>query len=316
MRLPDSTNWLLDRLSVEAVGLISNDRAYAARHGIDGRISLRCIAHHPAGYVRSKYPGSSKYPPYYIMMCVFIVIEMTCDPHPDALVNINIGFINRLRDKVRLRMEQVPLVDVLFVPTLRNAEPEEIVFCVITEDQPNPRLMRAREYAKEINAKRQAPDRRDPIIKPINLAHEDRPRDVFHWWSREFLTGQLAINDLDWIFPVFEEDLKLVLVELKKSSIKEWWPYERDMPNFLLLNAVARALGACKTIIVHFKPEERDVIHVFELLNLAEPNPSARGGRLTLKETSVASQLIQVIKRYQTDTGLRLGWHGPLRRES
>jgi hypothetical protein len=113
------------------------------------------------------------------------------------------------------------------------------------------------EYAERVNRRRAPPNEQDPPRKEVKKS----VNDVLAWWSQQFLSPQMAVNDVDVLHGLREGGTPLLL-ELKRSNVKGWLPYLEDVANFVLLRSLADQ-GGCGTVIVRYHDDEVGVADLF-----------------------------------------------------
>jgi hypothetical protein len=98
-------------------------------------------------------------------------------------------------------------------------------------------LLDPSDYALRLNERRSPPEHKDPPMKVINRSLND----PFQRWTRGYLSGQLAINDLDAIARVELSRRTTALLEIKRTRDNTpWTPYLKDVPNYMLVRAATR----------------------------------------------------------------------------
>ena len=87
--------------------------------------------------------------------------------------------------------------------------------------------------------------------KPLNTG---KTKDLLHLWSRELLSSELIVNDIDALC-FTGPDKPLTLVEIKRSGVIPWEPYAADASNYALLRALSTGAGSdVFDLTIHYDP--------------------------------------------------------------
>jgi hypothetical protein len=85
--------------------------------------------------------------------------------------------------------------------------------------------------------------------KPLNTG---RVNDPLHAWSREHLSSNLVVNDIDALC-FTGRDGPIGLVEIKRSGHTPWKPYGADAKNYALARALAlHSSGDMHDFVLHY----------------------------------------------------------------
>lgn len=85
--------------------------------------------------------------------------------------------------------------------------------------------------------------------KPLNTG---RVNDHLHAWSREHLSSDLVVNDVDALC-FTGRDAPIGLVEIKRSGYTPWKPYGADARNYALLRSLTlHSSGDMHDLVIHY----------------------------------------------------------------
>lgn len=87
------------------------------------------------------------------------------------------------------------------------------------------------------------------LQKPLNTG---RVNDPLHLWSRELLSSDLVVNDID-AFCFTGRGGAFGLIEIKRSGVTPWTPYRNDARNYALLRSMS--LGSARAafdLVIHY----------------------------------------------------------------
>lgn len=152
------------------------------------------------------------------------------------------------------------------------------------------------EQVNEMVQRRGLPIERDARRqKPLNTG---RVNDPLHAWSREHLSSDLVVNDIDALC-FTGRDAPIGLVEIKRSGYTPWMPYGADAKNYALLRSLAlHSSGGMHDLVIHYdhkqaRPPYSTGIHSIVATSgwLEDPVKTQTVGRLeaTLQGDTAAS---------------------------
>lgn len=252
------TDWLTDELAGHGGVFVSGSRVSSQRicgEDFGGLLTLRVIGHFPHEMAQrvDRTQQRGWLPSHYQLMMAFVAVELPTQDEVDAF---NPGrkllefrqYVEKLLNSGGAARVWVSLIafhqarGTLFGRLW--VRDEALGFAGGLED--------AWAYAQAINGARAPLAGDDPArVKPINRSLNDS----FQNWTRSYLTGQLAINDIDALvrLPVSGSGSRTVAVlELKRSGLAGWRPYLDDVPNYMLYKAVARQAGHAIDLTVRY----------------------------------------------------------------
>lgn len=79
--------------------------------------------------------------------------------------------------------------------------------------------------------------------------------DALHAWSREHVSSDLIVNDIDAFYaagPLDNPTTPVALVEFKRSSVVGWQPYLDDLANYGLMRRIASAAALVTDVTIHY----------------------------------------------------------------
>ena len=299
-------DWLSRELDAQRRTLISGSPEWSRRLIPDGLVTLRAIAHFPRECHPPRDVAARRLwlPPHYDLMQIFITVELADAAAVRAFELAPEAKLLLLCGTVAARAS-VPIALVAFQQA-SDPEDEEHHFAVPTHFKVTDKdlgldgaLITPEQYAELVNNRRSPPDLKDPGIKEVNGS----VNDVFHWWSRRFLSPQLAINDIDAIYNLRKaESGKTFILELKRSDVRNWLPYLDDVPNFMLLRSLQNGIKETRSVIIQYGKIDNSRLHILTTSQITRTHIS--GWHIYLNRTeeeSLSSHLIDVLQRVEED---------------
>lgn len=238
-------DWLPNALA-RAGFFVSGSPISSRRCGVgEGRVTIRFIGHFPLAMHTAEGERFRGLPSHYELMQGLVTVEMPTQQEVSAFVASAdlVTLVERLR-----RLFETPIAVVVYASTSQTGpqggqaigDPLWVRDLDHADGWSHEGIISPTDYAARINGRRAPVLGDDPQIKPVHISLND----AFQDWTRNYLSSQLSINDIDALRmqEPASEPPRVLIVELKRSLIglETWMPYLDDIPNFMLTKAVAR----------------------------------------------------------------------------
>lgn len=258
------SDWLTRALETLPFTFVSGSPVSSHRMTEQGSVTLRAIAHFPPDHPppSEREARRSWLPPHYITMQVFICVQLSDFSSVESFIpRADSNLLNFYQ--LLTRCSSAPVALLAFEDKKDPSEGTEAFKVTDRGLGLKNTLIQPAEYAQLLNARRAPPEARNPEVKAINRSLND----LFQWWTRSFLSPQLAINDVDAVYGLSRssQGTKPVLFELKRSGVREWLPYLDDIPNFFLLQALSRDIGQARDLILRYEDSVPNVLDIFSI---------------------------------------------------
>ncbi len=283
-------DWLTAALADRAHVFVSGSPSFADRAQMKWVPVLRVAGHFPQGIVPPEGENRQSWlPPYYKIMTLFMTLEMPTQQDVDAYApsSADLNILEWVR-----RTFNLP-IDLVAYPAQYN---EAGLFDRIWVDAGGAEkgLMSPQQYADQLNQQRaglkdEEPARQKLVNKTVN--------DPFQRLTRSLLSRQLAINDLDALVVL---DGTIAVIELKRSNMRPWAPFLDDVPNFILMRSLSRAIPLVFDVLVQYSETITVSAHLHHILGIDRERLTGYG--IEISGTDGPNVVEHLVERLQNPT--------------